>query len=171
MAELAPGRIILGNVEAADSVPDAGPEKKIENGVWFASGDASFEADPAAAVKELRIELRPPPPGTRTPAVGDTSVLAPANPIAAPAGVNCGNEFKIAGAKLCASELIAANRGSPAPACVATSPRTPASGAPTFSVFAWLVRRSAEASNTTAPGWPAFASVGAVGAGIVGPAV
>src|SRR5260370_36115514 len=39
IAEPVTGRIILGKTDAADSAPGPGPEKKTENGVWFANGN------------------------------------------------------------------------------------------------------------------------------------
>src|ERR1700734_3293789 len=48
MVELVAGRIIFGKVDAADSVPGPGLEKKIENGVWLAAADPS----PASVVND-----------------------------------------------------------------------------------------------------------------------
>jgi hypothetical protein len=58
IAEAFTGVTIFGKADAADSVPGPAFEKKTENGVWLAIGNA-VESDPAAVAVEAGVLWRP----------------------------------------------------------------------------------------------------------------
>ena len=116
MEELAAGRIILGKVDAPDSVPGPGLEKKIENGVWLAAADpfAASVADDAA-----RVEADAVAPDVRTPGVITAVALGAAIRGAVRPAANCTAEFKPS--KAAPAPFKIPEGSFPAPVCAAGS--------------------------------------------------
>src|SRR5271163_4076475 len=101
MAAPVPGRIILGKVDAADSVPGPKPcrglEKKTENGVRLASGDplsGSELSGEAVAGIEVGAPALGPAPRALAP-VTASAILGAAKRSAGLPGTNCAPEFKM----------------------------------------------------------------------------
>jgi hypothetical protein len=113
MVEFVAGRIIFGKVDAADSVPGPGLEKKIENGVWLAAADPL----PASVVNDdARVAAGEAAPAVRTPVLVATAVvLAAATRGMLRTGANCAAGFKPGNAAT--APLRIPERPFPVPVC------------------------------------------------------
>jgi hypothetical protein len=99
-AEPVAGRIILGKADAADSVPGPGPEKKTENGVWFAVCDSLSEPDPAGKAAE-GVEARMAPVPRTLGLVTAAFIFGTANCSGGPPSTVAAAGFKSADAESC----------------------------------------------------------------------
>jgi hypothetical protein len=112
------GSTIFGKVDAADSVPGPGLEKKTENGVWLAADPLS---NSAADDVELRIEDGVPEPGPALRRLGLATVavvFGTATRKPGLAGVNCAAGFNTGKAATAPSKIPA--RSFVAPVCATT---------------------------------------------------